>query len=143
VNPATITVCDHVQWADTDASGHHHNGAIVRFAEAAEAELMRAHDVPDYFSSSPRVCHEVNYHAPLYFGQEVVTTVRLERIGYSSMAFTFEVWGEPFHGNAKVRAASGRFVTAHVPPGATSAIPWPEEWAARLGHSPAIAAESE
>ncbi|GDY59901.1 hypothetical protein SVIO_105240 [Streptomyces violaceusniger] len=31
-----------VEWSDTDASGHHHNTATVRFVEAAEEALATA-----------------------------------------------------------------------------------------------------
>jgi acyl-CoA thioester hydrolase len=118
---------------DTDAAGHHHNTAVNRFVESAEAALMRDRGLDGYFGSAPRVHFEADYGARLWFGQEVTTTVVLERVGTSSMTFGFEVWGEAFEGRDRCRAAVGRFTTVHVPAGATGARPWPAKWLESLG----------
>jgi acyl-CoA thioester hydrolase len=117
-----------VEWMDTDAAGHHHNTAVMRWVESAEAALMRERGMLGYFGSAPRVHHEVDFEARLWFGQVVTATVVLERIGTTSMAFGYEVWGGEFEGRPSTRAARGRFVTVHVPEGADSAQPWPQEW---------------
>jgi acyl-CoA thioester hydrolase len=117
---------------DTDAAGHHHNTAVMRWVESAEAALMRERGLAGYFGSAPRVRHEVDFESRLWFGQEVTATVVLERIGTSSMAFTYEVWGGEFDGRPRARAAKGRYVTVHVPEGAESSRPWPEEWRSAL-----------
>jgi acyl-CoA thioester hydrolase len=61
--------------------------------------------------------------------------VELVRIGTASMTFAFEVWGEPFQGRERHRAAHGRYVTVHIDrdhrSGAASA-PWPVQWTAAL-----------
>jgi acyl-CoA thioester hydrolase len=113
---------------DTDAAGHHHNTAVVRWVESAEAVLMRERGLAGYFGTAPRVRHEVDYESRLWFGQEVWATVVLERIGASSMSFTYEVWGGEFEGRPAARAARGSFVTVHVPEGSDAATPWPQEW---------------
>lgn len=41
-----------VEWVDTDAAGHQHNSAIMRWAESAEAELFRQLELPEYFPSA-------------------------------------------------------------------------------------------
>jgi acyl-CoA thioester hydrolase len=124
-----------IEWIDTDAAGIYHNSAVVRFVEAAEASLMIERGLPGYFPVAPRVHYEVDFEAPLFFGQEVSAVVELVGIGAASMTFAFEVWGEPFEGRARHRAAHGRYVTAHIDrdhrAGAASA-PWPEEWVAAL-----------
>ncbi|MBR7830340.1 acyl-CoA thioesterase [Actinospica sp. MGRD01-02] len=125
-----------VEWMDTDASGHYHNSSIIRFVEAAEAALMRERDLPEYFGISPRVHYEVDYPAKLWFGQEVTTTLVLERIGTSSLTFRFEVWGEADEKNPRALAARGRFVTAYVPLGSSRSEPWPEDWRRRLSTAP-------
>lgn len=114
-----------VDWMDTDASGHYHNTAVVRFIEGAEAALMRDRGVQGYFGVSPRVRYEVDFHSPLWFGQEVTAILVLERIGTSSMTFRFEVWGEKL-------AASGRYVTVYVPEPGLGSAPWPPEWITAL-----------
>jgi acyl-CoA thioester hydrolase len=121
-----------VEWMDTDAAGHHHNTAVNRFVESAEAALMRERGLSGYFGSAPRVRFEADYEARLWFGQEVTTTVVLERIGTSSMTFTYEVWGEAFDGRPRSRAALGSYVTVHVPAGAEQSQPWPRDWVEAL-----------
>ncbi|WP_308129788.1 acyl-CoA thioesterase [Kitasatospora aureofaciens] len=111
-----------VEWMDTDAAGHHHNTAVVRYVEAAEAALMRAYGVTGYFGAAPRVRYEADFSAPLWFGQEVTTVLAVERIGTSSVTFRFEVWGDG------QLAASGRYVAVHVPAGLRASAPWPEAW---------------
>ena len=133
--PGTATMATLVrtiEWVDTDAAGHQHNSAVLRFVEACEAKLFRDLDLPEYFPSAPRVRHELNYRAKLYFGQQVTTTVVVEKIGRTSMTFSFEVWGGEFRGEPRILAAHGSFVTAHVAQGGTAATPWPAELAAKV-----------
>jgi acyl-CoA thioester hydrolase len=117
-----------VEWRDTDAGGYHHNTAVSRYVEAAEARLMRDRGLTDYFGAAPRVRYEADFTAPLWFGQEVTAVLTLERIGTTSLTFGFEVWGEAHEGEGRRLAASGRYVTVHVPRGSRHGTPWPEEW---------------
>lgn len=125
---STATVTRRVEWSDTDASGHQHNSLLLRMVESAERELMsQAGVLEEYFWSAPRVRHEVDYRSKLYFNQQVSATIVLERLGTSSLTFSFEVWGEE-HGETPRRlAAHGRVVVAHVPRGTEQAQPWPDE----------------
>jgi acyl-CoA thioester hydrolase len=115
---------------DTDAAGHHHNTAVVRYVEAAEAALIRDCGITGYFGAAPRVRYEVDFTAPLWFGQEVTTVLAVERVGTSSVTFRFEVWGEETDRQPRALAAAGRYVTAHVPAGRRGAVPWPDAWVA-------------
>ncbi|MEV7607619.1 thioesterase family protein [Paenarthrobacter sp. NPDC089322] len=126
-----------VEWVDTDASGHQHNSAILRWVEAAEAELFRKLELPDYFPSAPRVQQVINYKAKLWFGQRVTASVRVQALGRTSLTLEFEVRGHPLEtpgggtpdggtsdgGNV---AAFGTVTTVHVPYGTTTAEPWPD-----------------
>jgi acyl-CoA thioester hydrolase len=117
-----------VEWVDTDASGHQHNSAILRWVEAAEAELFRRLELPDYFPSAPRVQQVINYRAKLWFGQRVTATVKIHALGRTSLTMAFEVRGEAhgtFDGGI---AADGTVTTAHVPAGASAAQPWPDHF---------------
>lgn len=123
-----------VEWVDTDASGHQHNSAILRWVEAAEAELFRNLQLPDYFPSAPRVQQVINYKAKLWFGQRVTATVKINALGRTSLTMGFEVRGEspgvpegatPEKGAV---AAFGTVTTAHVPAGSVTAQPWPEHF---------------
>lgn len=122
-----------IEWVDTDAAGHQHNSVIMRFVEAAEAKLFRGAGIDSYFGMAPRVRQEIDFRAKLYFGQEVTTAVRVERIGTSSMAFGFKVWGHPHQGRGLTVAAEGRFVTVCVPRGSEASAPWPKEILECLG----------
>lgn len=129
-----------VEWIDTDAAGIYHNAAVARFVEAAEATLMRERGLHGYFARAPRVRYEVEFEAPLHFGQQVTATVELERVGRSSMSFRFEVWGEAEAARPRVRAAHGSYVTVHVGSGhdvdgGARSAPWPADWVATLGGS--------
>lgn len=136
---ASVANSTRVEWMDTDAAGIHHNTVITRYAEAAEAALMRNAGIDGYFQVAPRVRFEATFEAPLFFGQEVTTVLRVAQVGRSSLTFGFEVWGEEFEGRPRTRAAVGSYVTVHVPtglPGPTAPggapRPWPEDWRFRL-----------
>jgi acyl-CoA thioester hydrolase len=129
-----------VEWIDTDAAGIYHNSTVMRFVEAGEATLMRERGLDAYFPVAPRVRFEVDFEAPLFFGQEVTTVVELAHLGGSSMRFEFEVWGEEHDGRPRRRAAHGSYVTVHIGDnhaadahrdGARS-VPWPDDWVAAL-----------
>lgn len=132
---ASATLRSRIEWVDTDAAGIYHNSTVTRLVESAEAALVRERGLDGYFPVAPRVRFEADFEAPLYFGQEVTTTVRVTRLGSSSMTFEFEVWGEPFEGSGRLRAAKGRYVTVHLDrsgPGPARSTPWPPEWVERL-----------
>lgn len=134
-SPTTATVTRPVEWIDTDASGHHHNALVLRLAEAAEASAIgRVGLLELYFAAAPRVRHEVDYEAPLRFGQDATCEIVLEAIGRTSMTWSFEVWGEEFADTPRRRAARGRLVCVHVPAGEDRATPWPD--AVRAGLRP-------
>ena len=137
---ASATLRSRIEWVDTDAAGIYHNSTVIRLVEAAEAHLARERGMDGYFPVAPRVRYEADFEAPLFFGQEVTTTVSVVELGTSSMTFGFEVWGEEFEQAPRVRAARGRYVTVHLdrsgPGRATSAL-WPAEWVERLGGGPA------
>jgi acyl-CoA thioester hydrolase len=138
-----VSVRTRVEWMDTDAAGIHHNTLVTRLAESAEAELMRRAGIEGYFAVAPRVRLEVSYEAPLVFQQPVTTQLAVERVGTSSLTFSFEVWGEAFGDRGRRRAATGRYVTVHVPGGVGSrgdrapsdeakSRPWPADWLTAL-----------
>ena len=130
-----------MEWIDSDAAGIHHNTAIARYVESAEAALMRSRGMQkSYFQQCPRVRYEVDFEAPLHIGQELTAMVEVVQVGTASMTFAFEVWGEEFEGRPRRRAAAGRFVTVHISgdhAGETPArsSPWPTEWLRALGWS--------
>jgi len=115
-----------VEWVDTDASGHQHNSAVMRWVESAEAELfLRTLQLPDYFPSVPRIHQEIHFKAKLWFGQGITATVGISKLGRTSMTYAFEVHGHPHGQLPGGLAAFGTVTVAHVPPGFQKAQPWP------------------
>lgn len=114
-----------VEWVDTDASGHQHNSAIMRWVEAAEAQLMRTLDLPDYFPSAPRVHQEISYRSKLWFGQPITASVEVQKLGRTSLTYAFEVRGHAHPKSTGGVAAVGTVTVAHVPPGFDKSLPWP------------------
>lgn len=138
---ASATHRGRVEWIDTDAAGIHHNSAIIRYVESAEAGLMRRYGVHDYFGRAPRVHYEVDFEASLRFGQEIVAELSIESIGTSSMTFAFEVWGEAHEGRRRRRVAKGRYVTVCVDNndrGSPRSTPWPPAWLESLTSADAV-----
>lgn len=129
---AEVTIERTVEWYDTDAAGHQHHSAVLRWVEAAEAELLRRHRIAWLFGRTPRVRHEVNYRARLWFGETVRTRLRIERLGRTSLSYAFEV-----HGTSGL-AADGTLVVAHAEPDSPSATPWPDEVRAALDMQPEV-----
>ncbi|WP_351236485.1 thioesterase family protein [Streptomyces sp. NPDC002133] len=130
-----VLVTHRVEWHDTDASGHQHHSAVLRWVEAAEAELLRGRGLDWLFGRTPRVRHEVNYRARLWFGETVTTRLRVVTLGRTSLTYTFEVRGR------EGVAAEGNLVVAHAEPDAPSATPWPEQVRKALGEHLTTTAE--
>jgi len=122
-----VSVMRNVEWVDTDASGHYHNSAIMRWVEAAEAELfLRTLHLPDYFPRVPRIHQEIHFKDKLWFGQVITATVGISKLGRTSMTYTFEVQGHAHGERPGGLAAFGTVTVVHVPPGASKAEPWPD-----------------
>ncbi|MFI6157137.1 acyl-CoA thioesterase [Kitasatospora sp. NPDC051170] len=115
-----------VEWSDTDAAGHYHFSAVQRWAEAAEAALLRRLGLAELFGRIPRVHFEADYRERLWFGDVVRTELRVVRVGGSSLHYAFEV-----HGPTGL-AAAGRMSVVHAVPPTTGGArpkgsePWPE-----------------
>jgi acyl-CoA thioester hydrolase len=122
-----VTIERRVEWNDTDAAGHQHHSVILRWVEAAEAELLRRHGVEWLFGETPRVRHEVDYHARLWFGDITTTRLRVEKLGRTSLHYAFEV-----HGPTGL-AAEGKMIVVHATKDSQSATPWPEDVRVALG----------
>jgi acyl-CoA thioester hydrolase len=101
--------------------------AILRWLEAAEAELLRGHGLDRLFGRIPRVRHEVDYHARLTFGQPVRVTIRVARLGRTSLRYEFDMVAAD-----ETIVADGVLIVVYVPTLESSATPWPPEVVAAL-----------
>jgi acyl-CoA thioester hydrolase len=118
--PPSVVVHRKVEWVDTDAAGHHHHGAVLRWVEAAEAVLLQRRGVTDLFGRIPRVHYEVDYRSRLWFGQEVQVELTVAQVGEKSVRYEFVVR------SGEVVAATGNLVIVLAAPDAPTAAPWPD-----------------
>lgn len=88
--PLRATVRRRIQWFDTDASTKYHNSAPLRLMEEAEAVLLdRLGLVHELYGWLPRAHVTVDYRKPLRFWDEVDIEVAVERVGRTSITYTF------------------------------------------------------
>ncbi len=86
------TVRRRIQWFDTDASTKYHNSAPLRLMEEAEAALLdRLGLVRELYGWLPRAHVTVDYRRPLRFWDEVDIDVAVERVGRTSVTYTFAI----------------------------------------------------
>ncbi len=121
-NPARITLRRLVEYSDTDASGHYHNGAVVRWSEAAEAVLhARLGIAMRTFGFTPRVRLEVDFRERLYFLDDIDIDLDVIHVGRTSLRYAFQVR------RGETVAVNGQLVTAYLPRSADRAEPWPDD----------------
>ncbi|MDQ6885040.1 MAG: acyl-CoA thioesterase [Candidatus Dormibacteraeota bacterium] len=121
-NPARITLRRLVEYSDTDASGHYHNGAVVRWSEAAEAVLhARLGIAKRTFGFTPRVRLEVDFRERLYFLDDIDINLDVVHVGRTSLRYGFEVR------RGQTIAVTGQLVCAYLPSDAEHAQPWPDD----------------
>lgn len=83
-----------VNWVDTDASGLIHYTAALRYFEVAEHSLMRKlfpGGRPGADLRLPRVHVEADYKTALRYPDEFSCTVRVDRVGRSSVTYAYEI----------------------------------------------------
>jgi acyl-CoA thioester hydrolase len=127
--PASVEVRRRVEWSDTDAAGHHHNTAVLRWLEEAETVLHeRLGIVEQTFGRTPRVRIEIDFTERLYFRDIVVIRLSVAAVGRTSLTYLFEVARDD------VVAARGRAVVVNAAAG-QGAEPWPAELRKALAES--------
>ncbi len=107
-----------VEWSDTDASGHVHNTAPLRWAERAEHALLRGIGL----GPSPTLLRrriEVEYLLPLTAADAVDVELRVAGVGRTSVTYAWQ--GVTDRGPA----FSGTSVVVHVVDGRPAPLPPP------------------
>ncbi|NUU21891.1 MAG: acyl-CoA thioesterase [Streptomycetaceae bacterium] len=127
--PASVVIERRVEWSDTDAAGHQHFSTALRWAEAAEAVLLRRLGLQHLFGSTPRVRFEADYQRRLWFGETVRVELRVAKVGTSSLHYAFEVRG------AEGVAATGRMVIAYSGARDAGTTPWPDDMRAAFAQA--------
>lgn len=120
---ARITIKRLVEWVDTDASGHYHNQAVIRWMEAAEAELHQHLGIAGRtFGATPRVRVEIDFRQPLWFLDVAEIDLEVAELGRSSCRYETVVRNP----RGEV-AVEGRSVVVYVPTPREGAVPWPDD----------------
>jgi acyl-CoA thioesterase FadM len=118
--PARIVIQRRVEWPDTDAAGHWHYSAVVRWVEAAESVLLERLGLLELYGVHPRVRFEVDFLARLWFPDTVDIHFRVIEVGRSSVRYGFEVH------RGDENAARGSVTAVYVDRGTGAARPWPD-----------------
>lgn len=110
-----------MEWSDTDAAGHHHFTAILRWAEQAETLLHQRLGLGELIVGRlPRVRVECEFTRRLYPLTLAELTLAVAGVGRSSIAYAFEVTQDG------ARAAHGSVTAVLVEPGSGSTA-WPAD----------------
>lgn len=117
---ARVSIRRRLAWAETDAAGHNHFAAALRWLEDAEHELWTRLGHADLVPRLPRVHVEIDYRQQLSFGQPFLVTLAVAGVGRSSCAFMFEVCAEEDR-----PAIAGQYTVVHVAASGGAAAPWP------------------
>src|SRR5512133_3393566 len=83
-----------VAWVDTDAGGRIHFTAAFRWAEAAETGLCRSLGLLEAWADLPRRAVEAEYLSVLRFDDEIELQLRVERVGTTSVTYSWDVHHE-------------------------------------------------
>lgn len=125
ITGAYVVVKRRLAWAETDAAGHSHFSAAMRWFEEAEQELWHRIGHIELESRSPRVHVEVDYRDRMYHDQDFVVTLGVAKLGRSSCTFHFEV-------HTDVLAVEGNYTVVHTPDARGGGQPWPDDARAAL-----------
>jgi YbgC/YbaW family acyl-CoA thioester hydrolase len=121
--PASIVVQRRIEWPDTDASGNYHNTAAFRFIEVAETALLeRLGFLHEVYGRLPRVRIEAEFLRPLVFREVVDISLRVARVGRTSLSYGFEI---STGGQVAVR---GRAAAVLLDRPRGSPVEWPLEY---------------
>jgi YbgC/YbaW family acyl-CoA thioester hydrolase len=133
--PASILVQRKVEWSDTDASGHYHNGLVFRLCEVAETALFQGVGLLEaVYGRIPRVHITVDFISVLYFGDVVDVTLQVASVGKTSINYDVEIRrGDEVCANANV-------VAVLVGPDGTPR-PWPDDYKEALLSGGSLAPE--
>jgi acyl-CoA thioester hydrolase len=82
-----VTIERVVDWTDTDAAGQYHHATVLRWAEAADAELQDQLGLIELFGLVPRVRYEVDYKARLWFRDQVMVHLHVAAVGGASVRY--------------------------------------------------------
>jgi len=132
-----------VEFSDTDMAGIMHFSNFFRFMETAEHTFFRSLGHSVVLSRSglplclPRVHASCDYLAPLFFEDEVLVHLLVQKKSARSLAYQFRF--HRLNGDPGQEAARGKVVVAcaeRQADGSMRAAPWPEIIARQIQEAP-------
>jgi YbgC/YbaW family acyl-CoA thioester hydrolase len=120
--PAKFQTMRRVEFADTDMVGLVHFSNFFRYMEAAEVEFLRSLglsvapvDVEGQRVSFPRRAAACDFLGPARFGDVLDITLRVEKIGRTSVTYSFDfTCGERRVARGTITAVCCRLTATHV-----------------------------
>ncbi|OYO06761.1 thioesterase [Enemella evansiae] len=128
---ARHTMTRRLAWHETDAAGHNHFAAAMRWLEEGEHALWRSLGQSAMVGAVPRVHVEADYLGRIFFDDELEVTTGVIRVGRTSASF-----GTVVRRDGQV-VVETRHVVAYAPDPRGGAQPWPEDVRALLETPPA------
>lgn len=117
-----------VRFADLDTQGHVNNAMYLTYVESARLGYYEQVGIwrrEDGVNTGMVVAHiDIDYRAPIFFGQEIQIGLRLAHLGQKS--FTLEFLIETVQG--RVPLASGTSVMVAFDSKSETSIPIPPDW---------------
>lgn len=113
-------------WAETDAAGHNHFSAAVRWLEEGEHDLWRSLGLVEIIPAVPRVHLDIDYRDRIFFGDTIEVTTGIVRVGTTSATFATAISHVDADGNPTTLAIECRHIVAHCPDPRGHAQPWPD-----------------
>ncbi|WP_432557741.1 acyl-CoA thioesterase [Granulicoccus sp. GXG6511] len=113
-------------WAETDATGHHHFSAAVRWLEEGEHELFYRLGLGAMVPTLPRVNMHVDFRGRIWFGAELTVEVGVIALTRSTATFATEVREGD---EVKIEC---RHTVVHAPDPTGGSVPWSEDVRALL-----------
>jgi acyl-CoA thioester hydrolase len=84
-----------VRWSEVDPFGHANHAAFLEWCEEARNQYLEAIGIPRLSATTPGpilIRLEVEYRAPVRYGQEVLVTARTRSFRRTSLETEYAVW---------------------------------------------------
>ncbi|MFM8765188.1 MAG: acyl-CoA thioesterase [Spartobacteria bacterium] len=132
--PATHVYRRNIRFADTDAAGVAHFSRLLAIVEEAIHDFFQIRGVPilDAANAWPVVSIHADYSAGCRFQDEITVSLSIEKIGTSSLGFSFTA--------AKADGTAcfgGKATLCHIDPALHAPAPIPAKTRDALGATPA------
>ena len=121
-----------IRYSDLDPQGHVNNTAYLTYLESARLGYYEAVGIWDKHSNEKTgmvVAHiDIDYLAPIFFGQDIRVGIRAERIGTKSLTLGFQIEALP---EGKPMARGRSIMVAFDNNTDTSRI-FPQDWRKKI-----------